>query len=226
MAQGGNLLYTTDTQHPFLPKILQSISGLHLLNGTVVDMASQQLGFEDPRILPAAINEQTELTQSLQQLPILPGAVAITEERAPEKDWKRTVLLQSSPNSWNEQGEVSGHIALDAQETRGPLPVAWLLTREYHARQQSIVIMGDSDIFQQQAFGMAGNRAFAQALFTYLAQVEGGERLNRPNLKDQYIQLSTTQTYWWAGLQLLGLPLSIFLLGWYLRRRIEKRYQA
>lgn len=223
--QGGNLIYSTDTQHPYLPPILEQISGLQILPGIVVDTAGRSLGLADPRTIPAAVNSHSEIGKALTNLPLLLGSIALEPNAAPENGWSLTPLLKSSPQSWNETGEISGHIELDNHETRGPLTLAWLLTRPYQGRQQTLLILGDSDLFTQNALGLGGNRELANLAIAQLSHSTQSQAPTRAPLKDQYIQQSKHQDYLLASLLLLALPLLSLLGLSVLRRGIRRHYR-
>lgn len=223
---GGNLLYTTDTAHPYLPKILIEISGLTLLEGTVVDMAGRELGFEDPRMIPANIHTEAPIVSTLTQLPLFVGTVAFTSTAEPQTGWTRTRLMQSSSKSWNETGDISGHIEMDDNEQRGPLGIGWLLSRQYQGNPQTIILLGDSDLFTSPALPLGGNRMLAQNIITDITQTAGSQSLARAPLKDQYITINNQTAMTWAITQLFLLPLIILLLCLTMRRRIKQRYRT
>ena len=61
--------------------------------------------------------------------------------------WQPAGVLDSTPRSWNETGEVVGRIARDpaAGELPGPLPVALALSRGDGRDGQRVAIIGDAD---------------------------------------------------------------------------------
>lgn len=226
LREGGNLVFSTDTQYHYLPPVLQEISGLRVLAGVVVDMSGQQLGFSDPRVIPAAANSHQAITAVLEQLPLLAGSIAFAIEKDSAEGWQRQLLLQSSPQSWNETSPITGHIEHNAEqdEQAGPLGLAWLLSREQNGKTQSILILGDSDLFTASALHRGGNLAFAQSIMANLADTSGSEALARPPLADQFITLKREQEWLWASVLLL-FPFALLALDYVLRRRFVRRYR-
>lgn len=224
--QGGNVIYTTDTQHPYLPPILAQMSGLQILPGVVVDMVGRTIGFSDPRIIPVAVNENTDLGRHSKDLPVLSGAVAFTQITSPAQGWTLTPLFKSSRGSWNETSEITGRIALDVpQEQQGPLVLAWLLTRSYHGNQQSVLILGDSDLFAGNALALGGNRQFGTLAIAMLSHSLSGQVPVQMPLADQYIQQSVARNYLLATILLLIFPLMGVVLLILMRRHVYRHYQ-
>lgn len=226
LRQGGNLVFSTDTQQHFLPSVLQAISGLRVLPGVVVDTAGQEIGLADPRVIPAATNNQHPITAELTQLPLLAGSVAFADKASSAEGWQRHLLLQSSPRSWNETAPITGHIEhnADADEQAGPLGLAYLLSRDINGKTQTLLILGDSDLFTAAALHRGGNLALAQAIVSHIADTGGSETITRPLLGDQFINLKRSEEFLWAGL-LLGFPCLVLLLDLYLRSRFIRRYR-
>lgn len=223
VAAGGNLIYTTDTLHPYLPPYLQEISGLSLVDGVIVDKAGQNLGFSDPRVVPASMNTHADLLKGLDQLPIFAGSVAFKAEKT--STFVRTPLLQSSDLSWAETGDVAGHIEHNEDEARGPLNMAFELTRKLGDKTQRIIILGDSDVFSASVMNVGGNPAFLDTLINAFSKQSLSHELNRTPLADQFITLSTSLQMLWGAVMLFVLPLAFFLWGRLMKIRFRKRYQ-
>ena len=223
LARGGNLIYSTDTLHTGLPSWLARLSGLEPVSGMIVDKTARRFGYSDPRMLPAERAAEHPLTATLTAPPILPGAVAL--RAVGPSAWRRLALLQSSAQSWAERGAVQGHIAADAEELRGPLVTAWLLSRKWHGRRQYLLILGDSDLWVGNALSLGGNRAFARSVFSTFTGTTGGSRLARPIRSDQFIRLSIASMIRLGVCLLVILPLALLFVTWRLRRRFLDRYR-
>lgn len=221
--RGGNLIYTTDTAHPGLPDWLAQLSGLAVIDGTVVDQAGAALGFADPRLIPVQFAENLPIVNELKQVPLLPGSIAFTTQE--ESPWQRQILLQSSAQSWAEKSDVQGHIQADPDETTGPLALAWLLRRPYQGGEQFIVILGDSDLWQTSALPIGGNQGFANAVYSHLSGKPTFSPLRRPQRGDQFIELPLSSQWLWALTLIIILPILTFCGSYLLRRRFYQRYQ-
>lgn len=223
LQRGGNLLYTTDTLHPGIPLFLSQLTGLTIAPGVIVDKTAFRIGYSDPRILPAEINTQVPWLATLSALPILPGSVAIQDTGS--STWQRQILLKSSAQSWAETSPINGHIAKDDNELAGPLPVAWSLSRPFAGKTQSIVVLGDSDLWVGNALHLGGNAAFAQALISKLSQTTLATHITRPPRADQFINLSLTAMLTLGSLLLIGFPLLAWLSVLWFRYLFRKHYR-
>ncbi|WP_298079172.1 Gldg family protein, partial [uncultured Cardiobacterium sp.] len=82
LARGGNLLYTTDTRHPYLPPWLATLTGLKLVEGSIIDPGAKNYGLNDPQMLIIDTLGDDRVSDGISQAPLLPTAVAIAEEEA------------------------------------------------------------------------------------------------------------------------------------------------
>ena len=222
--EGGNLIFATDIENRYLPPYLAELSGLEILEGVVVDLQGQALGFADPRVVPAEFPVNNPLTKNLNELPLLAGTLAFKEVKEPQNGWERVAIFRSSAHSWNETSPVYGTIALDGEEQKGPLPVAWLLTKTLPNKQnQKILILGDCDLFTKENIHRGGNADFAKALFANFSEVDAVSGKSA-ELKDQYIKLKPSTEILIAFFMIFLLPLLILGLGIRIRKRFRKKY--
>ncbi|MDO4643891.1 MAG: Gldg family protein [Cardiobacteriaceae bacterium] len=215
IARGGNLLYTTDTRHPYLPSWLAKLSGLRLVEGSVVDQSAKTYGLKDPQMLVIETLGDDPITKSLRQAPLIPTAVALEDnpETPPTSDWKRNVLLWSSNQSWAERSPDADMIVPDANENKGPLALGWVLERDYQGKKQRIIILGDSDLFQDNYLNIGGNSMLVQNLFAGLMPLKAHGNIAPPELKDQYINLPEAEKLPLALTFIFIFPLLPLLIG-------------
>lgn len=226
LQQGGNLLYTTDTRHSYLPPLLQHISGLQVAPGVMVDAAARQYGFDNPQMLVIRdVGEHSSLA-GLRQLPVIPGAVALLPDNSVENGWQRDALLYTSADSWSERDPSGSHLSPDDSESRGPLTIAWQLSRRHGERQQYIWIIGDSDAWIPPYRDLGGNRQWFTQSFPHLLGGDTALSRIRPPPKDQHIEATQTRLYTLAALLLLGLPLLAAGSGILYFRMLKWRYRA
>ena len=226
LEHGGNLLYTTDIRHRYLPGWLQQLSGLHVAPGVIVDANAQQYGFANPQMLAIDQVGDHPALAGLRQLPVIPGAVALLPEHDAASGWQRDALLYSSTQSWTERDPDGEHMSLNDDEQRGPLPVVWQLSREINGKTQLLWLMGDSDAWTLPYREQGGNRQwFTQSLPHLLG---GDTALSRvaATRKDQHIHASETRLYTLAALLLLALPLLAAVSGILYFRTLKWRYHA
>ncbi|MDO5090893.1 MAG: Gldg family protein [Cardiobacteriaceae bacterium] len=226
LENGGNLLYTTDTRHAYLPKTLRHLSGLAAHPHPLVDAAAKSYGFENPQMLVIdAVGEHPALA-ALRQLPVIPGAIALLPDAAPAQGWQRSTLLYSSNKSWGEHHPRADTLTADDNEIRGPLGILWQLSREHHGKTQTLWIAGDSDAWIAPYRELGGNRQwFAQSIPHLLGGNTALAKIATPP-KDHAIHASQTRLYTLAALLLLGLPALAALSGWLYFRTLKWRYRA
>lgn len=223
---GGNLLYTTDTRHAYLPAWLRDISGLTAHPHALVDAAAQGYGFDNPQTLVIdAVGEHPALG-GLRQLPVIPGAVALMPEHEAAAGWQREILFYSSDKSWAETDPRAERLVADDNEPRGPLGVLWQLSRERAGKTQYLWIAGDSDAWTLPYRDMGGNRQwFTQSLPHLLGGDAAIARVSAPP-KDRLIEVSQARLYTLAAIMLFGLPLLAALSGWLYFRILRWRYRV
>ncbi|ABQ14070.1 Gldg family protein [Dichelobacter nodosus] len=223
LERGGNLLFTTDTHRLHLPPSLARWTGLQLDSGVIIDLTNKTAGFSDPRLLQPHITK-TPLSHDLKTAPILLGTAAFRADKTPQ-NWKREPVLQTSPQSWVERGAISGTISADADETRGVLTPAWLLSRPFHNRQQWILVIGDSDFLSGNALGLGGNRDFARNVFSLLSGATGQNALSIATRRDQWLSISESSLLNLGLLLLFVFPSLAFAAAYWQRRTFQRHYQ-
>lgn len=226
VAQGGNLLYTTDTQQAYLPDFIREISGLDTLSGIIVGLDAQQHGLNDPTFILADGIGTHSMLAALNQSPLIPTTVGFIEKTEPAPGWSRQVLLYSSANSWNETGEMTGTIRHDADEQRGPIALVWLLTREIKGKTQSIIVAGDSDMWTSPYREIGGNALWFDIVFNYLLDMPAAQMPSAlPSLPDQVIEIDSNTLLRLALLAILVLPLLVLGLALVYYRIVRCRYR-
>ena len=212
--KGLNLLYSTDVQKHYLPEFLQQISGLAIVDGKIVSAASLARGLENPQFLVVEDLGDTPITRPMTKSPLLPEAVGFRETGP--SGWRRQVLLWSDAKSWAERGDMAKPpVKFDADEdVRGPIALGWLLTRPHPSRAgqtQSIVILGDSDLAQENYLASGGNSQLLDNIVGQLRSV-AVNRIVATERPDQFINLANEHQMALAVL-LLTLPLVLLVGG-------------
>ena len=226
LERGGNLIYATDTRHAYLPPVLQAISGLRIAPGVIVDANAQQYGFNNPQTLVIEEVGANPALHGLRQLPVIPGAVALHPATESQSGWLREVLLYTSPQSWTESDPFADTLNLDEGEQRGPLTIAWQLSRNVGDKAQFIWILGDSDAWITPYREQGGNRQWFTQTFSHLLGNDAALASVSTPPKDLHINASQTRLYTLATVLLLVLPLLAALGGWLYFRMLKWRYRA
>lgn len=217
---GNSVLYTTDSQKPYLPKALSELSGLSVAEGVMIDADSHdKYGLENPQWLVIEQLGDSEVTRALKNAPILPTAVALLPQNEPREGFTRTPLLWTGERSWSEKNPLADQLQANDDEVRGSQAVAWQLSRQHPQhpeRQQFIFMIGDSDLGNSLYFS-AGNRA----LLNQMLQVMRAKTLSlvqNPPRPDQFITLSPQSALGLGALLIVGLPVLPLLVWWRMRR--------
>lgn len=209
-----------------MPPWLATLSGLRLVEGSVVDAGAKGYGLDDPQLLLVEELGEDVVSDGIKQAPLLPTAVALADnpDSPPTSDWTRHVLLWSGKQSWAEKNADAGVIMPDEGEAKGPLPLGWALERDFQGRKQRIVILGDSDLFQDNYLNVGGNSTLVQNLFASLMPARAHANIAPPELKDQYLTLTEGEMLWLAIVLIVILPLLPLIIGPYLAWQRKRRY--
>ncbi len=187
---GGHVLWLTDGDLLNADTIAQ-LTGLTRLPGVIVDAASESLGLPRPDF--AVVNEYSShpITDGMDGIALFPRAVAFAADSLQE-GWQATPWLSSTARSWNESGDIAGHIAPDASgEMAGPLAFAWTLTHA-HTRG-SVSVIGDGDFLANSWLGNGVNLALGERIFDTLSRATSAAPPPRAAAVDRTVTLSRAQ---------------------------------
>ena len=241
--QGGNLLWLQDPGglHGLQP--LESLLGLKLYDGTVIDANDNlqaMLGINHPAVVPIVDYGQSEIVAKLSGLQTLfPFATMVARDpQASDKTgalaWQTEEFLTTLPATWLEtSGVLEGNVKFDenSNDLPGPLPIAVSLTRELaapsdkpdaKAREQRVVVMGDSDFMLNSFVGHVANMDLATNIFNWLSQDDTLLAVPLARAPDTQVNLSKVSAMLIAGGFLVVLPLSLIAAGtwiWWRRRK-------
>ena len=245
--EGGNLLWLAE---PGGPKGLQPVAdflGIHLLDGTVVDLsAADMLGPDAALYALGADYGLHPISQNMQMITLYPEAAAM-DLNTPD-GWQSVVLLRSAEDSWVESGELDGEIVFDKDsEQHGPLTLGVAIWRKVDLnaaadnanqdnseekndqedtpqvlRAQRIVVMGDGDFLSNSYAGNGGNLEMGNNIINWLSHDDRLIDIPVRLASDVRLQLSE-RSIAVIGLGFIAvlplLLLSIGLLTWWRRRR-------
>ncbi|PIE82614.1 MAG: hypothetical protein CSA10_00305 [Cardiobacteriales bacterium] len=209
--RGGNLIYTTDTHQSYLPDTLSQQLNLSLYEGVIVDANASKFGFDNPEIQVVELLGDHDITRALKQSPLFAGSKGLNISSL--DDWQTTILLWSSENSWNETSPIVDNIRLDADETRGPIALGVIFTRTVNDQPQTIIVLGDSDLWSDTYFNTGGNRQLAEHIFAYFNPNTSSTKLSQQPLTDQFITIDQSWLIILAFILLVVLPLTLFVLS-------------
>ncbi len=222
VADGGNLIWLQDPGelHGLTP--LADDLGIQFGRGVVVDPVSQVLtGGASASFMVATQYGGHAAVRGFDLTTLFPEAGAIRYE-APD-GWTAEPLVESSPQSWAESGELSGRIRFDAgADRRGPHTIAVAMTRQQDNRQQRVIVVADGDFLANQYIGNGGNLDLGMNFINWAGGDE--ELINIPaaTIPDQKLDLSRTAQLVIGIVFLFGLPLAFIAGGtivWWRRRK-------
>ncbi|MEJ2593492.1 MAG: GldG family protein, partial [Candidatus Thiodiazotropha sp.] len=157
LERGGNLLLLSDPENPVASSLMQTLTGIHQLPGTIVDANVHELGIDNPAVALVPKYPDHPATRDFKLLTLFPQAAALSPPPE-DADWQATPLLRTLERSWNETGALTGEIArnpLDGEEP-GPLVIGYALTRQRPAGEQRLLVIGDGDFLDNSYLKNAG----------------------------------------------------------------------
>lgn len=234
---GGNLLWLADPDTPAGLDDLAKDLGVEWQNGYAILPEYQVLGTGHPGFFVAVGYPPNLVTQGLDMVTLFPLVRSLKTGADGANGWTAQPLLQSSPESWLETGDISGgSVALDPTDVPGPLTIGATLTRPYTpaapegeaaadkpaTRPQRVVLIGDADFLSDAYVGELGNQQLGLNIVQWLASRDAQLNIDLKNAPDTALYLPG-----WAfstialGFVLL-LPLALLAFGiarWAVRRR-------
>ncbi|MCU7918634.1 MAG: GldG family protein [Candidatus Thiodiazotropha sp. (ex Epidulcina cf. delphinae)] len=210
---GGNLLLLSDPGNQVAQSLMQQLTGIEQLPGTIVDANVRELGIDNPAVALVPDYPDHPATQGFSLLTLYPQAAALSA--AAGNDWKVTPLLQTLDRSWNETGPLTGEIARNAQagEVAGPLTLGFALSRQRQDNEQRLLLIGDGDFLSNSFLNNAGNLDLGLSLLRWLANDERLIGIPAPQADDRELHLSKFAIGIIGLGSLIVLPLSLLLIG-------------
>jgi len=202
---GGNLLWLAEPGSLHKLDALANDLALQFIPGTIVDPNTQLLGINDPRFAIVSQYPQHDITSDFSAVTLYPKATAL--ELKQTSDWQRTVILQTLPRSWSENGELSGQIQYDQGiDTAGPLTIGVAMTRKITSepannadkqphpasREQRIIVIGDGDFLSNTYLGNGGNLNLGLNIVNWLAHDDQFISIPAKAASDVDLQLTAT----------------------------------
>ena len=221
--RGGNLLWLTDPDNDQI-RLLEDLTGIHQLPGTIIDSGSQLYGVDNPTFVVASEYTPHPITRDFQMLTVFPAAAALEIDN--ETDYAATTLLTSVIRSWTETGSIVDTVRFDAdsEEREGPLDIAIALTKDLdNDRQQRIVIIGDGDFIANTYIGNVGNLDLGLRLINWLTYDDRHINIPAKLTTDSKLQLTQTAVTVMGFGFLLIMPLLLISTGLLIRYKRKRR---
>lgn len=239
--QGGNLLWLQDPAGLHGLEPLESLLGLQIYDGTVIDANEALqllLGINHPAVVPVVDYAQSEIvaklggTQTLFPFATMVARDPLAGEQKGALQWQYDEILTTLPTSWLEtSGSLEGAVRFDegSGDQAGPLPIGQALTRslqnpdpDSHALEQRVVVIGDSDFMLNSFIGHGANLDLATNLFNWLSADDNLLEVPIIRAPDTHLELQETTGFIIAVVFLFLLPGGLLLAGmliWWRRRK-------
>jgi hypothetical protein len=215
LERGGNLLLLSDPEQPVAASLIQRLTGIQQLPGTIVDANVRELGIDNPAVALVPTYPDHPATRNFSLLSLFPQAAALTPPGEGETDWHITPLLQTLARSWNETGPLTGEIERNplVGEEAGPLTIGYSLTRQRDRVEQRLVVIGDGDFLANSYLDNAGNQDLGLALVRWLTGEDQLIGIPAAEADDQELHLSKPAIAVISLGSLIILPLILLTTG-------------
>ncbi|MDQ7072688.1 MAG: GldG family protein [Gammaproteobacteria bacterium] len=224
--QGGHLLWLAEPDYHHLDSLAEQL-GIEFVPGTVIDPNAKLLGISDPQFVLVTSYANHPIGIATTGVTLFPQAVAI-EHDATDNDWQALPLLMTQDNTWSEITPLNND-QIDpvfdlGNDTRGPLNLAYLLTRSASDNDidQRIAIIGDGDFLSNTYIGNGSNLELGIALINWLVEDDNLISIPIKTTLDNQLSLSNTQSLVIGLGFLIAVPLLLLAIGfwiWWSRRR-------
>ena len=226
LANGGNLLWLQEPGEMLGLDPLAQDLGIGFEPGMLVDNNRQLrmlLGLDHPAIIPVAEYGTHAITADLDMLTLFPVARPIT--LAGSDTWVQTPLLATLQETWLETGPLEGNVDFDptAGDVGGPLVLGAAFERALDARDQRVVVIGDSDFLSNSFIGHGGNLNLATSLFNWLSADDALISITTRSAPDTQLDLAPGYSATIGLFFIVILPLGLLVAGGFIWLRRRKR---
>lgn len=220
---GGNLLLLADPDNQQLAVLLNYL-GIHPLPGVIVDSHSKLYGINDPSFVLVSEYIQHPVTKGFQTMTLYPVVAGLETDQ--KTGFKTEALLTSSAQSWTETGPIEGKIRFDAdsQEKKGPLALAYALTRMINDKtQQRIIVAGDGDFLSNAYIGNVGNLDLGLKMVNWLIHEDRFIDIPAKTATDKTLHLTPTAVAVIGFGFLIIIPLLLIGAGFFIWHKRKQR---
>lgn len=232
LERGGGLLWLADPGQPTGLEPLAAALGIELLPGTIIDLAGQLLGINDPTIalVTASLYGDHAALSGFAYNTIYPAAGAVAAGQA--DGWRLQPLLTTGSHTWLETGPLSGEVGHDeGTDLQGPLTLGVALEREVETQPngtkregpQRVAVIADGDFLSNTYIGNTGNLELGLRLFNWLSFEDDMIAIPARTAGDTQLELDNLVLGASGIFFLLVLPLALLLTGlsiWWRRSRL------
>jgi ABC-type uncharacterized transport system involved in gliding motility auxiliary subunit len=242
ITSGGNLLWLVDPGETQGLEQLATSFGLQLQEGIIVDNnveLRRTLNIQHAAIIPVSDYFPHLITNTMRYHTLFAFARGISPlknnsrenniRKNKNKDignWQAVALFNSFSQSWSETGGLTEEMVFDSStgDIAGPMTIAVALHRwnEQQAKNQRIVVIGDSDFLSNNYIGSGANLNLGLNIFNWLIGDDDFISIEVKPSPDTKLVLNDTQLMIIAFGFFLVIPLLLLIIGfafWYKRKR-------
>ena len=216
LARGGALLWLMEPEQPAGLAALARTLGIAGPRATVVDPATARLGIDNAAVAVVTQYADAPAVAGFDAAALLPYAAPL-EASAP-RGWTVQALFGTGDKAWGETGPLDAAVAHDAEDVKGPLTLAWALTRG----RQRVIAVGDGDFLSNTWLANGGNRDLGVRLAEWASANDTLVDIETRPAPDTRLELGRWHTAVIGFGFLLALPGAFALNGlllWWRRRR-------
>jgi len=231
LQRGGNLLWLRDPEEVHVPSALPQFLDIDIPGGTIIDVAGQLIGIDDPTItmVTNSLYGQHPALANFSFTTLFPKATALTANT--DSVWQITSLVNSGDHTWQKPALTDNNTELDeATDLRGPFSIGLSLERELpvgtaentRSVQQRVIVIGDGDFLSNTFIGNSGNLDLGLRLLNWLSEDEDLIAIPARTAMDTQLNLTPAVAGTVGIFFLLGMPLLLAASGltlWWRRKR-------
>ncbi|MCK5917641.1 MAG: GldG family protein [Cocleimonas sp.] len=228
--QGGNLLWLTEPKTKAGLPALQKILAINIPKGRLLSIDNKpRLDINSPTLIPIMRYGEAEVMRQQQGQTLFSYATIVQRDLAEKPTWDFDAILTTSDKVWLETNTT--HLSKgikydkDSGDIAGPVSLGIVLSKEgkgNDAKQQRIIVIGDSNFMRNGFVGYAGNLELSEHLFNWLSANEHLLVIPAKIAPDTKITLQDWQLYTIGIFFLFILPIGLMTIGivrWIRRKR-------
>ena len=175
LKNGGNLFLLLDPDS-FVPPAIEEYLGTSSLPGTLIDWNGYQSGTPHPAIVVVNQLSQHPVVNQLNSLLAFPWSsgllVVATDEN---KNFNYETVIETHAGVWNELNADQEQMVFN-QETEQQRAFPLAIAAVNQARNQKIMVIGDSHFISDSAINNYANKQFALNIISWLTNVDSQEQ--------------------------------------------------
>lgn len=228
LESGGNLLWLIEPGENNGLQDLAAYLDLKIPAGTIIDIAGQVIGIDDPTIslVTTQLYASHPVVDQFKLTTMFPMAAAIEVESTAA--WQSSPVLTTASHTWLERGELKGNVAYDeGTDLLGPFNLAVGVERELQlestSRHQRIIVVGDGDFLSNTYLDNSGNLDLGLRMVDWIISDENFIKIPARTVEDAELELTHTESIIIGfGFQYF-LPFALLITGiliWWKRRNL------